>query len=295
MNDQNSLITRAEGFAPPRSWSRGGYKVGRIDANQLPGLHDRRRRSGGGHEGRGQSRRDGKSGAGRPEGSGRTRPAGWGGREGPWSGGGVGDRTDAGGQSRLRSRILSGEPASGDKLSTEKDMQQRWGFSTTIIKHALTLLRSEGLIEGRRGSGDYVRDRTQLIRRAHSRDMRKRLGSSSPFARDSEAASGDRVGRRRARRSPRRHVSRDDSAFSPASRRPLGRHPSRPSRTDPPTAQAGPSALSAETGETPARPGSATAVARPRKPTRALTSRPCSILDRVVIVARGCHSIQDRA
>ncbi|MFD6756948.1 GntR family transcriptional regulator [Micromonospora gifhornensis] len=88
----------------------------------------------------------------------------------------------------LRSRILSGELAPGDKLPTEKELQQRWGYSTTIIKHALTLLRSEGLIEGRRGSGNYVRDRTQLVRRAHSRDMRKRLGSTSPFARDSEAA-----------------------------------------------------------------------------------------------------------
>ncbi|BCL17236.1 GntR family transcriptional regulator [Micromonospora sagamiensis] len=88
----------------------------------------------------------------------------------------------------LRSRILSGQLGPGDKLPTEKELQQRWGFSTTIIKHALTLLRSEGLIEGRRGSGNYVRDRTQLVRRAHSRDMRKRLGSTSPFARDSEAA-----------------------------------------------------------------------------------------------------------
>jgi DNA-binding GntR family transcriptional regulator len=88
----------------------------------------------------------------------------------------------------LRSRILSGELAPGDKLPTEKELQQRWGYSTTIVKHALTLLRSEGLIEGRRGSGNYVRHRSQLVRRAHSRDMRKRLGSTSPFARDSEAA-----------------------------------------------------------------------------------------------------------
>lgn len=88
----------------------------------------------------------------------------------------------------LRSRFLSGELAPGDKLPTEKELQQWWGYSTTIVKHALTLLRSEGLIEGRRGSGNYVRDRTQLVRRAHSRDMRRRLGSTSPFARDSEAA-----------------------------------------------------------------------------------------------------------
>lgn len=88
----------------------------------------------------------------------------------------------------LRSRILSGELGPGDKLPTEKELQQRWDFSTTIIKHALTLLRSEGLIEGRRGSGNYVRDRTRLVRRAHARDMRNRIGSTSPFARDSEAA-----------------------------------------------------------------------------------------------------------
>ncbi|MFI6228495.1 GntR family transcriptional regulator [Micromonospora echinospora] len=88
----------------------------------------------------------------------------------------------------LRSRILAGELAPGDKLPTERELQQRWGFSTTVVKNALALLRSEGLIEGRRGSGNYVRDRTRLVRRAHSRDMRNRLGSTSPFARDSEAA-----------------------------------------------------------------------------------------------------------
>ncbi|MBO4165476.1 GntR family transcriptional regulator [Micromonospora antibiotica] len=88
----------------------------------------------------------------------------------------------------LRQRILGGELSSGDKLPTERELQQRWGFSSTVIKHALTMLRSEGLIEGRRGSGNYVRSRTPLVRRAHSRDMRNRTGSTSPFARDSEAA-----------------------------------------------------------------------------------------------------------
>ncbi|MEU4568925.1 GntR family transcriptional regulator [Micromonospora sp. NPDC023956] len=88
----------------------------------------------------------------------------------------------------LRSRILSGDLGPGDKLPTERELQQRWGFSTTIIKHALTLLRGEGLIEGRRGSGNYVRDRTRLVRHAHSRDMRQRVGSTSPFARDTHAA-----------------------------------------------------------------------------------------------------------
>ncbi|MBW4704943.1 GntR family transcriptional regulator [Micromonospora sp. RL09-050-HVF-A] len=88
----------------------------------------------------------------------------------------------------LRQRILGGELSSGDKLPTERELQQRWGFSSTVIKHALTMLRSEGLIEGRRGSGNYVRSRTSLVRRAHSRDLRNRIGSTSPFARDSEAA-----------------------------------------------------------------------------------------------------------
>lgn len=88
----------------------------------------------------------------------------------------------------LRARILNGELGPGDKLPTEKELQQQWGYSTTIIKYALALLRSEGLIEGRRGSGNYVRTRPRLTRRAHSRDMRKAMGSTSPFARDSQTA-----------------------------------------------------------------------------------------------------------
>ncbi|MBQ1075839.1 GntR family transcriptional regulator [Micromonospora sp. C31] len=47
-------------------------------------------------------------------------------------------------------------------------------------------LRSR-ILAGELGSGNYVRNRTRLVRRAHSRDMRKRIGSTSPFARDSEA------------------------------------------------------------------------------------------------------------
>lgn len=37
-------------------------------------------------------------------------------------------------------------------------------------------------------TGNDVRDRTQLLRRAHSRNLRQRIGSTSPFARDVHAA-----------------------------------------------------------------------------------------------------------
>lgn len=84
----------------------------------------------------------------------------------------------------LRARIVSGELAQGAKLPSESQLKAQYDVSTTSVKYALSLLRSEGLIEGRKGSGNYVRGTSRLTRRAHARDMRSAKGSTSPFARD---------------------------------------------------------------------------------------------------------------
>jgi GntR family transcriptional regulator len=88
----------------------------------------------------------------------------------------------------LRARIISGDLQAGDRVPSENDIRQAYGVSNTVSRAALAMLRAEGLVEQRRGSGTYVRDAARLVRRAHARNMRQQTGSTSPFARDATAA-----------------------------------------------------------------------------------------------------------
>jgi GntR family transcriptional regulator len=58
---------------------------------------------------------------------------------------------------RLRSQILVGELDAGAKLPTERDLAERFDVRRETIRQALALLRSEGWLETRQGSGNYVR------------------------------------------------------------------------------------------------------------------------------------------
>src|SRR5919201_2291520 len=59
----------------------------------------------------------------------------------------------------LRARINSGELAVGQRLPSEKDLQDEYGMARETIRKAVGLLRSEGLVEVREGHGTYVRQR----------------------------------------------------------------------------------------------------------------------------------------
>ncbi|MEW2445590.1 UTRA domain-containing protein [Micromonospora marina] len=53
----------------------------------------------------------------------------------------------------------------------------------------IAVLKGEGIVEGRAGSGVYVRDTTRLVRLARCRDVRSGGdGPTSPFARDAAGA-----------------------------------------------------------------------------------------------------------
>ncbi len=66
----------------------------------------------------------------------------------------------------LRARINSGELAVGQRLPSEKDLQDEYGMARETIRKAVGLLRSEGLVEVRQGHGTFVRQRgeEQVIR-----------------------------------------------------------------------------------------------------------------------------------
>ncbi len=87
----------------------------------------------------------------------------------------------------LRSRITSGELRPGAKLPSEAALMAAYGVSSTVTKRAIFLLKSEGLVEGRSGSGVYVREIRRLVRESHGRGLRRQQGPTSPFARDAQA------------------------------------------------------------------------------------------------------------
>ncbi len=81
---------------------------------------------------------------------------------------------------RLRGAIQSGELRPGEALPTEKQLAERYAVSRPTIRAALGLLRTEGLIDARQGSGAYVR-----LRRAPRRVPIPRLpDAGAPGGRD---------------------------------------------------------------------------------------------------------------
>jgi DNA-binding GntR family transcriptional regulator len=89
---------------------------------------------------------------------------------------------------RIRERIGGGELPAGARLPTEDQLMREHSVSRTVIRYALNLLRGEGLIVGRQGSGNYVAQQRRLIREGHGRDQRRQPGPTSPFARDADRA-----------------------------------------------------------------------------------------------------------
>lgn len=73
-----------------------------------------------------------------------------------------------------RDQIASGALAPGDEIPSERQLTVEWGISRPTATRALAALRNQGLVESRRGSGTYVRERVQLHRRARDRYLRSR-------------------------------------------------------------------------------------------------------------------------
>lgn len=58
----------------------------------------------------------------------------------------------------IASDIRAGRPAAGEKLPTEAALAQRFAVSRTVIREAVSRLKSLGLVDSRQGSGLYVRE-----------------------------------------------------------------------------------------------------------------------------------------
>jgi GntR family transcriptional regulator len=56
----------------------------------------------------------------------------------------------------IKAKIASGELKPGDRLPTVEQLKAQYGASSTAIRNAMLVLRSEGLITGHQGKGVYV-------------------------------------------------------------------------------------------------------------------------------------------
>jgi DNA-binding GntR family transcriptional regulator len=90
-----------------------------------------------------------------------------------------------------RTRITSGELSPGDPLPTDRVLAQEWGVSRSTAQKALTVLKTEGLIEAVQGSGTRVRASEPLHHNGHDRaaSVRRtgRIYTSGEYARITSA------------------------------------------------------------------------------------------------------------
>lgn len=82
----------------------------------------------------------------------------------------------------LRVRIQAGEWAVGDKLPSRARIADEYGVGQSVAQRAMERLIIEGLLEGRAGSGTYVRRPRERLRMVRSRHRERRGGS--PFRAD---------------------------------------------------------------------------------------------------------------
>ena len=56
----------------------------------------------------------------------------------------------------IRDEVEAGTLSLGDKLPPENELMAQFQVSRQTVRTALSLLRKEGIVEGRRGSGSYI-------------------------------------------------------------------------------------------------------------------------------------------
>src|SRR3982074_79680 len=61
----------------------------------------------------------------------------------------------------LRAAILTRKFRPGEKLPSGPELSKRYGVARMTIQQAIRLLRDEGLVVSRQGSGVFVRERTE--------------------------------------------------------------------------------------------------------------------------------------
>ncbi|MQY13534.1 hypothetical protein SRB5_36820 [Streptomyces sp. RB5] len=79
----------------------------------------------------------------------------------------------------LRRKIVEGELPPHSRLPSQARIRAEYGVSDTVALEARKVLMAEGLVEGRSGSGTYVREHP--VPRRIARNGYRTIGDSSPF------------------------------------------------------------------------------------------------------------------
>ncbi|MCT9139759.1 GntR family transcriptional regulator [Streptomyces violarus] len=90
----------------------------------------------------------------------------------------------------LRQKIVDGQLPPHTRLPSQARIRQEYGVSDTVALEARKVLMAEGLVEGRSGSGTYVRERP--VPRRVSRSGYRPPGGATPFRQ--EQADGEARG-----------------------------------------------------------------------------------------------------
>ncbi|MET9860613.1 GntR family transcriptional regulator [Streptomyces smyrnaeus] len=85
----------------------------------------------------------------------------------------------------FRQRIADGDWSPGDRLPSRATLGAEYGVGDNVIRRAQELLISQGLLEGRAGSGTYVAEPRRRMRMVRSLSRERRGGS--PFRADMAA------------------------------------------------------------------------------------------------------------
>ncbi|WP_274561755.1 GntR family transcriptional regulator [Streptomyces spiramyceticus] len=86
----------------------------------------------------------------------------------------------------LRQKIVNGSLPPHTRLPSQARIRQEYGVSDTVALEARKVLMAEGLVEGRSGSGTYVRE--QPVPRRVSRAGCRGSGASNPFRQEQSEA-----------------------------------------------------------------------------------------------------------
>lgn len=85
----------------------------------------------------------------------------------------------------LRDQIVSGELGWGDRLPTQEHLGETFDVSRIVVRRALDILETEGLIDRVQGGGAFVRRYQPLVRRSA---QHYRSDPGAPFAEEALAA-----------------------------------------------------------------------------------------------------------
>ena len=88
----------------------------------------------------------------------------------------------------LRQKIVNGSLPPHTRLPSQARIREEYGVSDTVALEARKVLMAEGLVEGRSGSGTYVRERP--VPRSVARSGYRPVGGATPFRQEQADGEG---------------------------------------------------------------------------------------------------------